>query len=162
MSQEDSLSDLMNSMIAHLEYTHPEEMESIPEAKQWDMIHLYISLDSVLASLYKQYCAAKENLGKLLIEKGEQDPMTEIAWDSHDSLRSAIETRLLELKDDKAVCAGIAAIKANRFASRVPVRTLKKPTQTLNEMMAFMIWAGMVMGNNPATYDVRRDFSRAS
>lgn len=162
MSQEASLSDLMNTMISHLEYTHPEEMKSIPESKQWEMIHLYASLDSVLASLYKQYCAAKENLGKLLVDKGAQDPMTEIAWDVHDSLRSAIETRLLELKDDGTVSARIMAIQANKFASRMPVKTLKKPTQTLDEMMAFMIWAGMVMSNNPASYDIRRDFGRAS
>src|SRR3990167_5036480 len=162
MSQEASLSELMNAMISRLEYTHPEEMNSIPESKQWELIYLYASLDSVLASLYKQYCAAKESLGKLLVEKGAQDPMTEVAWDVHDSLRSAIETRLLELKDDGAVSARIAAVQANKFASRMPVKTLKKPTQTLDEMMAFMIWAGMVMRDNPAAYDIRRDFGRAS
>lgn len=162
MSQEASLSDLMNAMISRLEYTHPEEMSSIPESKQWEMIHVYASLDSVLASLYKQYCAAKETLGKLLVNNGAQDPMTEVAWDVHDSLRSAIETRLLELKDDGAVSARVAAIHKNKIAARMPVRTLKKPTQTLDEMMAFMIWAGMVMKDNPASYDMRRDFSRAS
>lgn len=162
MSADTSLSELMNAMISRLEYTHPEEMESAPESKQWELIGLYASVDPVLASLYKQYCAAKENLGKLLVEKGASDPMTEVAWDVHDSLRSAIETRLLELKDDGAVSSRIAAIQANRFASRMPVKQTRKPTQTLDEMMAFMIWAGMVMKSNPATYDVRRDFGRAS
>lgn len=162
MSQEASLSDLMNTMISHLEYTHPGEMSSIPESKQWELIHIYASIDPVLASLYKQYCAAKETLGKLLVDKGAQDPMTEVSWDVHDSLRSAIETRLLELKDDGTVSARVAAIQATRFQSRMPVKTLKKPTQTLNEMMAFMIWAGMVMKENPASYDIRRDFGRAS
>jgi DUF438 domain-containing protein len=162
MSQEASLSDLMNAMISRLEYTQPDEMSSIPESKQWEMINIYASLDPVLASLYKQYCAAKENLGKLLVHNGAQDPMTEVAWDVHDSLRSAIETRLLELKDDGNVSARIAAIQANKFASRITVKPIKKPTQTLDEMMAFMIWAGMVMRDNPASYDIRRDFGRAS
>ena len=162
MSQEASLSDLMNMMISRLEYTHPEEMENIPESKKWDMIGVYASVDPILASLYKQYCEAKENLGKLLIEKGAQDPMTEVAWDIHDSLRSAIETRLLELKEDGLVSSRVAAIQTNKFASRSAVKTIKKPTQTLNEMMAFMLWAGMVMKNNPAAYDIRRDFGRAS
>lgn len=157
-----SLSDLMNTMISRLEYTQPEEMKSIPESKQWELIAIYASLDPVLASLYKQYCEAKENLGKLLIEKDAQDPMTEVAWDVHDSLRSAIETRLLELKDDGTVSARIAAIQANKFASMMPVKTLKKPKQSLDEMMAFMLWAGMVMKENPASYDIRRDFGRAS
>jgi DUF438 domain-containing protein len=162
MSAEASLSELMNAMISRLEYTHPAEMESVPESKQWEMIEMYCTIDSVLASLYKQYCAAKENLGKLLIDKGAQDPMTEIAWDIHDSLRSAIETRLLELKDDGAVSSRIAAIQATKFASRMAIKTTKKPTQTLDEMMAFMLWAGMVMKENPAIYDIRRDFGRAS
>lgn len=162
MKQEASLSDLMNAMMSRLEYTHPEDMGPIPESKQWEMINTYASLDSVLASLYKQYCEAKENLGKLLVQKGAQDPMTEIAWDMHDSLRSAIETRLLELKDDGAMSNRVAAILNNRLSSRMPVKTRTKPTQTLDEMMAFMIWAGMVMRDNPAHYDIRRDFGRAS
>jgi DUF438 domain-containing protein len=165
MSTGASLSELMNAMISRLEYTHPEEMDFAHESKKWEMIGTYVSVDPVLASLYKEYCAAKENLGKLLVDKGAQDPMTEIAWDVHDSLRSAIETRLLELKDDGEVSSRILAIQRNKFASMIPVKTLKKPkkeTQTLNDMMAFMIWAGMVMQNNPAAYDIRRDFSRAS
>jgi len=162
MSAEASLSELMNSMISRLEYTHPDEIQSVPESKQWEMIALYANVDSVIGSLYKEYCAAKENLGKLLVSHGAQDPMTEIAWDVHDSLRSAIETRLIELEEDTVVSGRIAAIQANRFASRIAVKTKKKPTQTLDEMMAFMIWAGMVMKENPATYDIRRDFGRAS
>jgi hypothetical protein len=116
----------------------------------------------VLANLYKQYCAAKENLGKLLVQNGSQDPMTEIAWDMHDSLRSAIETRLLELKDDEAVSGRIKAIITNRSAMRFIDKPKKKTTQTLDEMMAFMMWAGMVMKDNPQNYDIRRDFGRAS
>jgi hypothetical protein len=162
MPSENSLSSLMNAMISRLEYTHPEVLENIPESKQWEMINVYIAVDPVLANLYKQYCAAKENLGKLLVQNGSQDPMTEIAWDMHDSLRSAIETRLLELKDDEAVSGRIKAIIANRSAMRFIDKPKKKTTQTLDEMMAFMMWAGMVMKDNPQNYDIRRDFGRAS
>lgn len=157
-----SLSDLMNAMISRLEYSHPEEMLSVPVSKQWDMIHIYVSVDPVLATLYKQYCEAKENLGKLLLTKDVQDPMTEIAWDMHDSLRSAIETRLLELKEDRAISARVAAIKATKFAPRSPIRPVRKQSPSLNEMMTFMLWAGMMMKENPTQYDIRRDFSRAS
>jgi hypothetical protein len=162
MSSENSLSQLMNAMISRLEYAHPEAIENIPESKQWDMINVYINIDTVLASLYKQYCAAKENLGKLLIKNGDQDPMTEIAWDMHDSLRSAIETRLLELKEDETVSGRIKAIIASRTSIRMMPKQRKSPTQTLDEMMAFMMWAGMVMKNTPQNYDIRRDFGRAS
>lgn len=161
MSSEKSLSQLLNAMISRLEYAHPEAMKDIPESKQWEMIGTYMTVDSVLASLYKQYCAAKDNLGRLLIENGPQDPMTEIAWDMHDSLRSAIETRLLELKDDETVSGRIKAIIASRSSIRfIPKK--KNPTQTLDEMMAFMMWAGMVMKDTPQNYDMRRDFGRAS
>lgn len=162
MSSGNSLSQLMNAMISRLEYAHPEALENIPESKQWDMINIYIAVDSVLASLYKQYCAAKENLGKLLVENGSQDPMTEIAWDIHDSLRSAIETRLLELKDDDTVSNRIKAIIASRSASKMIPRQKKNVHQTFEDMMAFMMWAGMAMKDNPQNHDIRRDFGRAS
>lgn len=157
-----SLSHLMNAMIARLEYTHPEAVESAPESKKWDMIESYISIDPILGALYKEYCAAKENLGKLLITNGAQDPMTEIAWDMHDSLRSAIETRLLELKEDESVTELILTIQSSRFVNRMAVKPKKKQTQTLNEMMAFMMWAGMVMKDAPQNHDIRRDFGRVS
>ena len=166
MSEEQSLSDLMNAMVSRLEYTHPEDMQSVPEEKQWALITTYMSVDAILASLYKQYCEAKDNLGKLLIENGDQDPMTEIAWDMHDSLRSAIETRLLELKDDKDITNRVAAIQANKFTARMMAKPKKKSThQSLNEMMAFMLWAGMVMKSGQMSqmaHDIRRDFGKAS
>ena len=165
MSGNAPLSELMNTMISRLEYTQPDDMGKIPEDQQWKMIGLYASIDPILASLYKQYLEAKDNLGKLLVTGGGgQDPMTEIAWDMHDSLRSAVDTRLLELKDDKAASGRIAAIQANKAASRMTSKIKKPtPTQTLDEMMAFMLWAGMVMKNGPqAQYDIRRDFCKAS
>ncbi len=162
MSSENSLSQLMNAMISRLEFAHPEAVKNIPESKKWDMINIYISVDSVLASLYKEYCAAKENLGKLLIENGSEDPMTEIAWDMHDSLRSAIETRLLELKEDDTISGRVQAIIASRSAVRMIAKPKKNPTQTFDEMMTFMMWAGMVMKDTPQNHDIRRDFRRVS
>lgn len=162
MSSENSLSHLMSAMISRLEYSHPEALENIPESKQWDMINIYIAVDSVLASLYKQYCAAKENLGKLLVANGSEDPMTEIAWDIHDSLRSAIETRLLELKDDDTVSNRVKSIIASRSTSKMITKPKKNAKQTFEDMMAFMMWAGIVMKDTPQNYDIRRDFGRAS
>jgi hypothetical protein len=164
MSDATPLSDVMNAMISRLEFTQPEAYQSAPEERHWTLITLYISVDSVLASLYKQYQEAKENLGKLLVKHDAQDPMTEIAWDMHDSLRSAVETRLLELKDDKETSGRVAAIQISQNASRMTQKIKKtKPTQTLDEMMAFMLWAGMVMKNGvPAHHDIRKDFCKAS
>ncbi len=163
MSESNPLADLMNAMVTRLEYTQPEDMGVLPEEHHWKLISIYASIDPVLASLYKQYLEAKETLGKLLVKGGDQDPMTEIAWDMHDSLRSAVETRLLELKDDKTASGRVAALQANKTASQMTARIKKSPTQTLDEMMAFMLWAGMVMKDGmPPAYDMRRDFGRAS
>jgi hypothetical protein len=162
MSNEPTLTSLMNSMIARLEYTQPEAMSDIPESRQWNMIEIYIAVDSVLASLYKQYCEAKENLAKVLLNGSTNDPMAEIIWDMHDSLRSAIETRLIELKDNTEIQGRVATLKANKNATHLNDKFIKKPAQTLNQVMAFMLWAGMILKDNPNTYDVRRDFSRAS
>ncbi len=163
MSGNAPLSELMNAMISRLEYTHPADMEAAPEEKHWKLISLYASIDPVLASLYKQYLEAKENLGKLLVAGGAQDPMTEIAWDMHDSLRSAVETRLLELKDDKATSGRVAAIQAHHSANHMTAKIKKStPAQSLEDMMAFMLWAGMVMKDSAQTqYDIRRDFYKA-
>ncbi len=161
MTETHSLSELMNAMVSRLEYAHPEVTHNIPEETQWKMIGLYISVDPVLAVLYKQYCEAKDGLGKLLIENGPEDPMTEIAWGMHDSLRAAVEDRLAHLKDDDAVSAKIQAIKNNQFVSRMVKSPRKMANQSLSDMMAFMAWANMA-AKSPAMYDVRRDFSRAS
>lgn len=165
MSNIAPLADLMNAMVTRLEYTQPDDIGHIPEEQQWKLIGLYASIDPVLASLYKQYLEAKDNLGKLLVASGENDPMTEVAWDMHDSLRSAVETRLLELKDDKETSGRVAAIQTNKFAARMSANSSKinktSATQTLNDMMAFVLWAGMVMKDGIHHHDVRRDFGKA-
>ena len=104
---------------------------------------------------------ALEEHARILIENGPEDPMTEIAWGMHDSLRAAVEDRLAHLKDDDAVSAKIQAIKNNQFVSRMVKSPRKMANQSLTDMMAFMAWANMA-AKSPAMYDVRRDFSRAS
>lgn len=161
MAETHSLSDLMNAMVSRLEYAHPEATQNIPEETQWKMIGLYISVDPVLAVLYKQYCEAKDGLGKLLLENGSEDPMTEIAWSMHDSLRTAVSDRLAHLKDDKEVTAKVAAIRNNRFVSRMVKSPRKMANQSLKDMMEFMAWANSA-AKTSLPYDVRHEFSRAS
>lgn len=164
--EQQSLSSLLNSMVARLEYTRPEEFDSVPEESHWALISLYMKIDPVLASLYKQYCEAKENIGKLLAKRDAHAPMAEIAWDMHDSLRSAVETRLIELKDDKAASGKVAAMVACHNATQMTRQKFQKPsqkpTQTMGDIMTFMLWAGMIMKDAIPNCDVRRDFCKAS
>lgn len=158
-----SISSLMNAMVGRLEFTQKETLGPIPEDKYWKLIQIYVGIDEVLAALYKQYCDTKDNLGKLVIEKGSEDAMTEIAWDTHDSARSAVEARLLELKEDESITTRVRQIQS---LQRIPKTEFVAPptaAQSLEQTIAFLLMASMVMKTQQKRhYDVRRDFIRAS
>lgn len=162
MSEYHPLTELMNAMTTRLDTIRPDDVKDIPEERHWKLITLYIAVDDVLASLYKQYCEAKDNLGKLLVSNGSDDPLSEIAWDMHDSLRSSIETRLLELREDKDATDRALALQSRQFERKMIKRSRKPVTQRLDETMAFMLLAGMAMKNGLPSQDMRRDFGRVS
>lgn len=160
-----SLTDILNAMIARLEETQPDLMQAIPEERYWHMISLYIQVDPLLAHLYKQYCDAKEQLGQILATSNSNDPMAEIAWDMHDSLRSAIDTRLLELKDSDAVTARILALKNQSDALEEQKRKFERKKAEENRMenlMAFMLWTGLVLKDVGQSHYLRAEFGQAS
>jgi len=156
----------MNAMVNRLEYAHPEAIKEIPETRYWEMIDAYMVVDEVLANLYKQYVQAKENLARLVIDNGSDDPMTEVAWDMHDSTRCAIETRLIELRKDSGTTERARKIKLHNDAkaqnSKILFERRKSPSDKLNEAMVFMMLAGMIMNANKPRQDIRQDFVRAS
>lgn len=160
-----SLTDLLNDMIARLEDTQPEMMRTIPEERYWHMISLYIQVDPVLAQLYKQYCDARDNLGQLLSSADPNSPMAEIAWDMHDSLRSAIDTRLLELKDNDTVTARILALKNQSDTLERQKRKFEKQkseSHRMENLMAFMLWTGLVLKDVGQGHYLRAEFGQAS
>lgn len=64
-------------------------------------VEAYMSVDSTLASLYKQYLDARSNRVRALQQAGEDSAMAAIARDLEESAQSAIETRMIELRADK-------------------------------------------------------------
>ncbi|MBP9867889.1 MAG: hypothetical protein KBC88_03040 [Alphaproteobacteria bacterium] len=155
---------LMNQMVTRLDHILPEELENIPEDKSWQFIQIYLRLDPLLAQLFKQYSEAKSRLGRLLVDRGSEDPMTEVAWDMHDSLRGAVETRLIELKEDPLIQEQAEImIKAQKYGQPQPIYRGKSDTQseTFERMIAFMVWAGLVLKNTKPPRDVRKDFRLA-
>ncbi len=161
-----SLSEMMNSMIARLETTQADALDHIPEERHWQMIGLYIQVDPLLAQLYKQYSDAKDRLGKLLAHTDPNDPITEVAWDMHDSLRSAIETRLIELKDNSSASDKIAALK-NELALTCEREDRKarekEAANSMDQLLAFMLWVSLVMKDSKSIiFDLRNDFCQAS
>ena len=64
-------------------------------------VSLYASFDPVLKDLFKQYKDANKQALFLNNEFPEGDPMLEVADDRKESLWSAVETRLLELREEE-------------------------------------------------------------
>lgn len=161
----DPLSSVMNSMMNRLEYVHADDVAELPEDKRWEKIHIFVAIDPVLASLYKQYCDIKNQLGQLLIENGSDDPMTEIAWDMHDSVCSAIDTRMIELNEDETVGERVRNLSrpSNPIQEQKRRQKLQEtPEESFEKVMVFMLLAGMAMKNRAKMQNVRRDFCLAS
>lgn len=161
----DSLSSLMNAMVDRIDTVYAEDIGPIPEERYWHMIGLYMQVDPVLAHLYKQYCDSKANLGGLLAGQDMTDPMTEIAWDMHDGLRSAIDTRLIELRQCKETVRRVTALQkalSERDAEARSKLKAEKEARSFDNLMAFMVWTGMVMKDAQIPSPLSHDFRQAS
>lgn len=64
---------------------------------------LYAALDPTLALLFKDWKCAQSQYASLVDSFGEDDPMLDVAIDRLDAARLSFETRLLEVKADKAL-----------------------------------------------------------
>ncbi|MCB9964431.1 MAG: hypothetical protein H6855_03900 [Rhodospirillales bacterium] len=62
---------------------------------------LYITSDRLLAELYRQYLDSQRHYVQTLQTHGKDAPMTEIASDMAESCFCAMETRLIELRQEK-------------------------------------------------------------
>lgn len=141
-----SLQAIMNGMLNRLDDILPDELQNAPEDRDWPFIHIYLKIDPVLAQLYKQYCDARAKLDQLHRERGSDDPMAEIAADMKDSAHTAVETRLLELKENAEAQGRIARFKESKAPDN--------PLDTFDQMMIFMIWVRMTMKNYQKRQDI--------
>jgi len=112
-----SLQETMNQMSRRMEGLLDEAAQnkdtpggqSAPEAGTEDM-RLWAAVDPVLAELQKHLADAKANMLSLQKRRGSKDPMTEVAKDVTDSAASAIETRLIELRQSAEKKAAVKAL----------------------------------------------------
>ena len=161
----ESLSSLMNAMVDRIDTVYVEDIGPIPEERYWHMIGLYIQVDPVLAQLYKQYCDSKANLGGLLVGQDMADPMTEIAWDMHDGLRTAIDARLIELRGSKETVRRVMALQkalSEREAAAREKLKAEEESRSFENLLAFMVWTGMVMKDAQIPSPLSHDFRQAS
>ncbi len=97
-----SLQEIMNDMARRLDDIQPEKTV-VRLSNRLSVFDFYRDADPVLADLDKQYIDMKARHKKLLCENGAHDPMAEIAGDLVMSSESAMQTRLIELRQDKRV-----------------------------------------------------------
>lgn len=64
-------------------------------------IEAYMAVDATLARLYKEFLDARRTRIRALEQQGEGSAMAEIARDLEESAQSAMETRMIELREDK-------------------------------------------------------------
>jgi hypothetical protein len=112
-----SLQEAMNEMVRRLgadqsgrDGAARKEAAAEKRVRPLNEAEAYAGLEPVMGQLYKQYLDAQAAHQKVVDKHGPDSPMTIVAGDMTDSARSAVETRLIELKENRALAA-LAAIR---------------------------------------------------
>ncbi len=63
-------------------------------------VEAYMAVDPTLASLYKEFMDARRNRRRALEQQGSGSAMADIARDLEESAQSAMETRMIELREN--------------------------------------------------------------
>lgn len=104
-----SLQTVMNEMAQRIDTLLPAEKNSrLSHEQKIAEIQVYRTIDPLLSDLCKEYEDIKEQHKTLLKLNGKDDPMCEIAADMLESACSAVDTRMIELKEDKKIVARAA------------------------------------------------------
>lgn len=67
------------------------------------VVPVYAGFDPLLADLYRQYLEAHRQFKSLSALRGKDDPMAEAARDWMDSAESAVQTRMIEVRQDRNI-----------------------------------------------------------
>ncbi len=129
-----SINDIMNDMTSRISggedlFVHEGrryDKELVLGDQPIDITKIFIRLDPVFASLYKQYTDANSMYETLVKTNGKDDPMAEVALDQRDSAESALETRTIELKGDRDIM--LRAVNELRITNE-DIRILKSRKQ---------------------------------
>lgn len=90
----------MNDMAGRMDAFQPEQ-SSRASAQGLSEIEAFMCFDEVLASLNKQYLEAKQQRKELMAIHGADDAMVEVALDMEDSSWCAMQTRYIELRQER-------------------------------------------------------------
>lgn len=101
MGNERDLREILNDVSIQLETVRPYE-HTAPD-RTISELEAFMHFDDLLSKLHKEYMDAKEQRQKAVQEFGQDDPMTEMAVLVEDSAWCAVQTRHMELRDDRAL-----------------------------------------------------------
>lgn len=138
---------------------HPEELQGeciSPErhcdGKLTDAL-VFLGSDAVILDLYKRYLDAKSNYQSMILDRDRADPLTEIASEHLDSAWCALESRIYELRQNRAAAARAALlqkIEHEAFEAREEQAARKRREQAEN------------LYNQPANGRRRKDGSESA
>jgi hypothetical protein len=154
--QDRSLQDIMNDMVRTPARLIPaREIHPVAEAEA------LMTLDPILAGLHKEKLNAQTHYHILKKKNGARDPMTRVAADMVDSLGSAFETRLIELRQDRVImismrrvlraAAAVTEAKRQRTIAQYHMRLyqfyedMRKKKKVRREQEEHMKWMILMM-----------------
>lgn len=92
----------------------------------YNEVEAYMAVDATLARLYKEFLDARRTRVRALEQQGEGSAMAEIARDQEESAQSAMETRMIELREDQIKNSMVERMMAhNRMAEMDAYRSEK-------------------------------------
>lgn len=121
--------------------TFPTMAETAKTKAKPSEVDVYAEHDDLLRGLQKDYIEAQNKLTSLKKTFGKKAPMTEVASDMVDSAKTAVETRLIELRNNRYVKGKVLAHmkelrEAEEYAMNSASRKYREMAQMLyNKMM---------------------------
>lgn len=120
-----SINDILNKIDARLDDLRlTDDTAPIVSLDPLSEVGLYITSDRLLADLYRQYLEAQRNYINSIQDHGKDSPMTEIASDMSESAFCAMETRLIELREEEGMAERVLRLQEKQRSEYI--ETMKK------------------------------------
>lgn len=125
-----SLQDIMNDMARRLDVIRTDDDSYGINDGSVSEMGAYAAVDPVMADLYRQYLNARKRHKTLTNQNGDDDALAAVAGEQAESLDSALQTRLIELRGDKKLSARVETIMTRSLH-----KTEENEKETVREMV---------------------------
>jgi hypothetical protein len=135
--QQASLQEIMNDIAGGNPDAIMSQLDK-PQSKpqKLDELEAFMALDPLLTNLNKDYLEAKNQRKALVAQFGANDPMVDVALDMEDSAWCAMQTRYLELRDQRELMAKAQQImlQSERDCQAIKKKEIQKERQRQFEL----------------------------